>query len=505
TASYVVLRHGPWKAYNACNKQRNAEAGAGGGELPRACLPPPPPEPPGSTLAFDVYAPSSTFSRAAPGPPLFSVPIYLFSSTSAPDPSLPSGSTVPFPEWRGLLCATPVHPAVVAASGTVMMYKISGDPIPPVARAPPPPGAPDPAAVSLASNLPVTPSSVAPLTISSGPLTARISPYGATLLSLSRSSAPLLLSHPSLPSLLADEAYVGSTVGRVANRIAKGELSYKHPDGGKTERRTLATNNAPNHLHGGDSGFSSRVWLVTASTPSSATFALTSEDGDQGYPGAVHCVVTYSLSDAALDISFDTRVLKGCAVAGLTNHSYWNLGGGEGGCLDHELEVFADGYLPVDDTSIPTREVHSPSNEWGGHAAGMDFTSSPKKIEDAVKSIRGGSHPVARDGSSRAGVDHNYIVAAGGEKSTVLGVEVTKCAALRANGLQMTMRTSYPGVQVYTGNWLGGPFKQYEGVALEGQFFPDCVGEGIEGRGQVWCGKEGDTSKHVISFSVAEC
>jgi hypothetical protein len=107
--------------------------------------------------------------------------------------------------------------------------------------------------------------------------------------------------------------------------------------------RTLATNNAPNHLHGGDSGFSSRVWLVTASTPSSATFALTSEDGDQGYPGAVHCVVTYSLSDAALDISFDTRVLKGCAVAGLTNHSYWNLGGGEGGCLDHERAVFADG------------------------------------------------------------------------------------------------------------------------------------------------------------------
>ena len=81
-------------------------------------------------------------------------------------------------------------------------------------------------------------------------------------------------------------------------------------------------------------------------------------------------------------------------------------------------------------------------------------------------------------------------------------IKVTKCASLAANGVTVDMSTSYPGVQVYTGNWLEGKFQQHGGVALEGQYYPDCVGASIEGKGEVWKGKVGDKCKEVISFAI---
>src|SRR6478752_4613640 len=191
-------------------------------------------------------------------------------------------------------------------------------------------------------------------------LRVRLIDYGATLISVetpdrSGKNTNITLGFPTLEGYLQRHPFFGSTVGRYANRIAGGKFTL---DG---KSYTLATNNGPNHLHGGRKGFDAALWKaepVTGPDFVGVKFSYTSPDGEEGYPGKLDTTVTFTLSNAnALRIDYTATTDKP-TVVNLTNHAYWNLAGaGSGNVLGHELTIAADKYLPIDDTSIPTGQL----------------------------------------------------------------------------------------------------------------------------------------------------
>jgi len=255
--------------------------------------------------------------------------------------------------------------------------------------------------------------------------------------------------------------YFGAITGRVANRIAKGKFSLN----GKTYQ--LAVNNAPNHLHGGVQGFDKIVWkgepIPSAEGPS-VRFIYNSHDGEEGYPGNVGMVVTYTLTeDNALKIDYRANTDQETPI-NLTNHSYFNLAGqGNGLILDHELMVAAERYTPTDDTFIPTGEIAS--------VKGTPFNFiQPTKMGAHIKEVPG----------DPGGYDLNYVLNSEG-KSLALAARVYE----PTTGRVMEVHTTEPGIQFYTGNFLDGSLKgkggkQYPKNAafcLETQHFPDSVNQ----------------------------
>jgi aldose 1-epimerase len=390
------------------------------------------------------------------------------------------------------------------------------------------PDATTPDWIHIAQRLPVTPTTTKPVVLRTAnaatnatatnatakDIAVTISPYGATLMSYAYNGKELILTNSTLDEQMADECYMGSTVGRVSNRISKGVLSYS-VDGVRIDRQ-LDVNNGVNHLHGGVDGFNKRVWCVIEKSDCRVTLGLTSDDGDQGYSGKVFVTVTYTLHASGLDITFNTKVISGVAVVGLTNHCYWNMNDNKNQSVyNHRLQMFCDGYLPVDDTSIPTRVIQRPEE------GEKMYLEDGRTLGDVIEGLR------EEGDDDHAGVDHNYIVrkhageifdgdtaaamtddttttAADDDTIIVDDTTAVKCAELSCGSTLMTMYTSYPGCQVYTGNWLSDPFVQYGGVALEGQYYPDCVSEGVEGRGRVWAGKAGESRREVICYRVGD-
>jgi aldose 1-epimerase len=262
------------------------------------------------------------------------------------------------------------------------------------------------------------------------------------------------LGFDQLDGYLGAHPYFGATVGRYANRIAKGKFVLD----GKTY--SLATNNGPNHLHGGELGLSRVVWAaepVESDTAVGVKFRYTSPDGQDGYPGTLSATVVYTLTNQdELRIDYTATTTK-ATVINLTNHCYWNLGGaGSGTILDHQLMLAADEYLPVDDTLIPTGQLAKVAD------TPFDFTT-PHVIGSRIDQVTGDppryDHCFAlrsRDGSlaSAARVVHP------------------------ASGRTMEIYTTQPGIQFYTGNFLdGGPangnYPRNAGFCLETQHFPD--------------------------------
>src|SRR5688500_10153371 len=153
----------------------------------------------------------------------------------------------------------------------------------------------------------------------------------------------------------AGDPFFGSTTGRVANRIGRGRFRID----GREYR--VATNNGPNHPHGGPNGFDKQMWKAQEVRPKegpAVQFTYRSPDGDQGYPGNLDTTVVYTLTnDNELKIEYTAQTDKP-TIVNLTNHSYFNLGGdGNGTILDHELMINADKYTVFDDTQIPTGEI----------------------------------------------------------------------------------------------------------------------------------------------------
>ena len=271
----------------------------------------------------------------------------------------------------------------------------------------------------------------------------------------------VVLGFDELEAYLAKSQYFGCITGRYANRIAKGKFSL---DG---QSYALATNNEPNHLHGGDKGFDKRVWQAAFANNThgdAVALTLVSPDGDQGYPGALTTKVTYTLTeDNELRIDYEATTTKP-TVLNLTNHSYFNLAGaGKGTILDHVLTMEADRFNPTDATNIPTGELRP--------VAGTPFdfrqpTAIGQRIGLADEQLKVGQ-----------GYDHNYIF-----KDSRDGELEEKIARVvdPKSGRVLEVSTTEPGVQLYTGNFLNGMEGKYGlnfvrrgAFCLEAQTFPD--------------------------------
>jgi aldose 1-epimerase len=291
-------------------------------------------------------------------------------------------------------------------------------------------------------------------------LRAKIMTYGATLTSVETPDRGGRLTNVTLAlDLLADylkgHPCLGSTVGRYANRIALGRFQI---DG--TEYR-LATNNGPNHLHGGIRGFDKVVWTarpVEQSGFPGAAFSYESGDGEEGYPGRLSAQVTYTLSDRNQLLMRFTATSDKPTVVNLTNHAYWNLGGaGSGDILGHRLTLEADEYLPVDAGLIPTGEIKPVKG------TPMDFTQ-PHTIGSRIQ-------------QTGYGYDHCFVLKREpGQQGPMLAARVEE----PHSGRVMEVYTTQPGIQLYTANFLdatlhggGVAFGRHFGLCLETQHYPD--------------------------------
>ncbi len=292
-------------------------------------------------------------------------------------------------------------------------------------------------------------------------LSAKVSTYGAIITELhvpdgEGALGDVVLGFDNLEQYLKGHPFFGATVGRVANRIAKGRFTLD----GKTY--ALATNNGPNHLHGGLKGFDKKVWRAEPQTGAAVRFTYTSPDGEEGYPGTLAAAVTMSLTDAnELRLDYAATTDQPTPV-NLTNHSYFNLAG-EGSALDHEMMIAADYFTPSDSTLIPTGEI-SPVK-----GTPMDFTT-PQPIGARFSQLQ----------TTPVGYDHNYVLNAGGK---VLGLAAR--VQERTSGRVMEVHTTQPGVQFYSANFLNGSLTGKRGIVypqhcafcLETQHFPDSVNQ----------------------------
>jgi aldose 1-epimerase len=316
--------------------------------------------------------------------------------------------------------------------------------------------------------------------------------YGAVIVSLrvpdrAGKFDDVVLGHDDLAGYLRQPSYFGAVVGRYGNRIAKGRFTLD----GKTY--TLATNNGPNHLHGGLKGFDKVVWKSeSASTPdgASVTFRYTSPDGEEGYPGTLSARVTYTLTDRD-ELTFEyAATTDKPTVVNLTQHSYFNLTGGKTDILGHQLTLDADRFTPVDATLIPT-----------GKLAPVSGTPFDFRKPTAIGARIGQDDEQLRFGG---GYDHNFVVNRTGE-----GLVHAARVVDPVSGRTLDIQTTEPGVQFYSGNFLDGTvtgkggvvYKKRWALCLETQHFPDSPNQPTFPSTVLRPGQE-YRSKTVLTFGV---
>jgi len=301
--------------------------------------------------------------------------------------------------------------------------------------------------------------------------------------------------------------YMGAIVGRVANRIANGTLG----DG-----LQLEINNPPNHLHGGSGGFSHQLWtkISTPEQSSHAEYRYTSPDGDQGYPGEVMVRAVYSVQPKDTDgVTLRLELYAEWpptnkedlrSPINLSNHTYWNLGNG---LLQHTVQLpNCQYYTPVNEVSIPTRHVVAVEGTC------MDF-SKPRLLEEALRDYairaRGMTATEADRDILQArpemvhfskepyGFDHNYVVTPSSSS------DMTRVAILSSESVRLTVSSTAPGVQLYTGNYLPRP---WTGICFETQHYPDSLqvepGTDFAKGACPWLSAESPTYRHVVQYDL---
>ena len=298
-------------------------------------------------------------------------------------------------------------------------------------------------------------------TLTSGQIEVKVTAYGAHLVSIKTpdrtgKSADIILGFGSLEGYLHQpNSYLGAVVGRYGNRIANGKFTLD----GKSYQ--LPINNGPNSLHGGTKGFDQYVW-ESKEVPDGVEFTHVSPDGDQGYPGTLTATVRYTLKGDTLRLDYSATTDK-ATVLNLTNHSYFNLhGDGQGNILDQRIEINADRYTPIDSGLIPTGELASVAG------TPLDF----RKPEAIGARIDDNNEQLKRGG----GYDFNFVL--NGKEGTL---HLAAIATDPVSGRKLTVETTEPGVQFYSGNFLDGSLTGWNGVkyqkhaafCLETQHFPD--------------------------------
>jgi aldose 1-epimerase len=297
--------------------------------------------------------------------------------------------------------------------------------------------------------------------LTSGQIEVRVMAQGAKLVSIRTPDragkvADVVLGFDNLQDYLrVPNPYFGAVVGRYGNRIAFGKLSI---DGVEYQ---IPVNNGPNALHGGPMGFDKYVWQAQE-IPNGVEFTHVSPDGDMGFPGTLTAKVRYTLAGSALRLDYSATTDKATDV-NLTNHAYFNLHGDDAGnILDMVVELNADQFTPVNSGLIPTGELRPVAG------TPLDFHKPEKigaRIGDDYDQLK-----LAR------GYDHNFVI--NGQPGTLrLAAIVTD----PVSGRRMTVETTEPGVQFYSGNFLDGSFtgrhgmkyEQRTGFCLETQHFPD--------------------------------
>jgi len=286
--------------------------------------------------------------------------------------------------------------------------------------------------------------------------------YGAKIVSImipdkDGKLTDIVTGHDSIDDYLtSEEPYFGAVCGRYANRIANGKFDL---DGVSYQ---LPVNNGPNSLHGGIKGFNAVVWDMKQIDNKTVELQYAAADGEEGYPGKLDVKVTYKFTDDNELVITYRAVTDKPTVLNLTNHSYFNLSGaGDPTVGDHILAIFADAYLPTDETSIPLGE---PAAVEG---TPMDFrtpTAIGTRIDDDFEALRIGR-----------GYDHCYVLNGDGELALCAHSVSPK------SGITMDVYTDQPGVQLYTGNWMTGNLRGKHGLrypkqsafCLETQHFPD--------------------------------
>jgi aldose 1-epimerase len=298
-------------------------------------------------------------------------------------------------------------------------------------------------------------------------MSARILALGASLQSLTvpdrnGKGANIVLGYGSLDGYLKKPQYFGATVGRYANRIAKGHFTL---DG---HTYSAPVNDGANSLHGGTRGFDKALWTIGEvkhdADKASVTLTYVSPDGDMGYPGKLTATVTYTLdSGNRLSIDYGATTDK-TTIVNLSNHAYWNLSGeGSGSVMDQRLTIAGDAYLPVDAGSIPTGEV--------------------RKVDGTPFDFRQGK-PIGRDIRTNdvqllngRGYDHNWVIS----RQAAAAPRMVARVEDPASGRVMTLKSAQPGLQFYSGNFLDGTtvgtgghvYRQGDAFVLEPQLYPD--------------------------------
>ncbi|MGB0766105.1 MAG: aldose epimerase family protein [Phycisphaeraceae bacterium] len=296
-------------------------------------------------------------------------------------------------------------------------------------------------------------------------LTATLTDFGAILVAMKTPDregnlADITIGYDTLDGWVNDGSYMGATVGRYGNRIARGKFTLDSTE------YTLATNNDPNHLHGGNVGFNKKLWQaepIEAVEGQAVRFTYVSADGEEGYPGQLTGVVTYTLNNSdELVIDFQATTTAP-TVVNLVHHTYWNLTADPSQTiLNHKLMLLADGYTPIDPTSIPNAGIQPVAS------TPFDFRSATligQRINDDDPQLKNG-----------IGYDHSWAIngEAGDLRMAAVVYEPT-------TGRIMQIETDQPAIQFYSGNFMDGsttgkggvPHHYRTGFCLETQVFPD--------------------------------
>jgi aldose 1-epimerase len=298
-------------------------------------------------------------------------------------------------------------------------------------------------------------------------MVVQITNFGAKIVSIyvpdrKGNFADIVLGYETIEEYIKGNPYFGAICGRYANRIANGKFVI---DG---VIYNLPLNNGPNSLHGGPDGFNNQVFdakgVISTFNGEQVEMEYTSKDGEMGYPGTLTLKVTYSVTDSnELRLDYAAATDKKTHV-NICSHSFFNLAGeGNGDILKHELTINADKFTPVSDVLIPTGELKAVEG------TPMDFRNPEiigKRIDNDYDQLAYGK-----------GYDHNWVI--NRMKPGELNLAAV-CYDPKSSRI-MEVRTTQPGVQLYTGNWLDGSDKGKGGksygmrsaLCLETQNFPD--------------------------------